>query len=817
MAGIFQKLGNMKTRALLVVVFVAVSIALVMVYMAIKASPTDLLDTGNANAKRIKPGMQNLPGTGESSPVYDPLQVEENKKKAEEALKGSTSAVPTLINQAGDEYGRHGFDVAGSGRCGDECYDESGYDKEGFNRDGFNKDGFDKKGFDKNGLDKNGFDKNGFDKDGYDKNGFDKNGFDKNGFDKNGFDRFGYDKDGFDKNGCNRQGFDRAGKPCKQVLGPDCFNKQGLDANGCNREGLGPDGKACYNKAGFNAAGFDKCGFDKDGFSKDGFDRNGCDRAGNDKTGKPCYGINGLNDKGIDKFGMDKEGFGPDGYDKNGFDKNGFDKDGYDKDGFDKNGCNREGKNRAGKACYDAKGFNDAGFDKQGYDANGFDKNGFDKQGFDKDGYDKDGFNRQGCNRQGLNRQGKPCVGAIGANGVGGAVENPNDLLAGLTPGTGTGGGTSSLDASQAAAADYQRLLAQQEKLDADRNAQLTAEEQAKALADQQARLEAYEAMMNTQAQAILQSWAPPTQVYVKGKPPTVVAPAPTTPGLVNGLPPAGQGPIVAKAGDMLFAVIDTSINSDEPGPVLARIVSEGEMYGAKIMGTFERQDQAVFIRFNVLSLTQIPQSIAIDAIAVDPQTSRTALATAVDNHTLEKYGTLLAASFLQGMGEAVETSIGTPQLSSSGSATIASQIPATTQDQIIVGLGKVGQAVGQELQAKDIQPTVTVDSGTGIGLLLMSDLRIEQPPATEGSTPLRAAAPLAPGEEAKTQPVNGGNPTTGTPATGTPATGTPATGTPATGTPTTGTSTTGTTAAGGNTLTSQSLTSGLGKPFTGL
>ncbi|MFI4957198.1 MAG: TrbI/VirB10 family protein [Gammaproteobacteria bacterium] len=799
MASIFQKLGNMKTRALLVVVLVVIVIALVMVWAAIKASPTDLLNTGSANAKRIKPGMENLPGTGEASPVYNPLQVEENKRKAEEALKGSTSAVPTLVNPVGEEYGRGGFDLAGAGRCGDECYDEAGFDKEGFNRDGFDKNGFDKKGFDKNGLDKNGFDKNGFDKDGYDKNGFDKNGFDKNGFDKNGFDRFGYDKDGFDENGCNRQGFDRAGKPCKQVLGKDCFNQQGLDANGCNREGLGPDGKVCYNKDGFNAAGFDKCGFDKDGFSKDDRDRNGCDHLGKDKNGKACYDINGLTAAGIDKFGMDKNGFGPDGYDKNGFDKDGYDKNGFDKDGFDKNGCNHEGLNRAGKPCYDVKGYNDAGFDKQGYDANGYDKNGFDKQGFDKDGYDKDGFNRMGCNKEGLNRQGKPCVGPIGA-------ETPNEFLAGLTPGVGmgTGGGTSSLDASQAAAADYQRLLAEQQNLDKQRNAELTAEQQAQALADQQARLEAYEAMMNTQAQAILQSWAPPTQVYVKGKAPVEVAPTPTVPGNVNGLPPAGQGPIIQKAGDMLFAVIDTSVNSDEPGPVLARVVSQGPLYGAKLMGTFERQDQVLFIRFSVISMPDIPQSIAVDAIAVDPETSRTSLATAVDNHTLEKYGTMLAASFLQGMGEAVETSLGTPQLDSSGSATIASQIPATTRDQVIVGLGKMGQTIGQELQAKNIQPTVTLDSGTGVGLLFMSDFRMEQPPKNDLNTPLRAEAPLAPGE-AKPPATT---PATGTPATGTPATGTPATGTPATGTPTTGT---------GGTLTSQSLTSGLGKPFTGL
>lgn len=816
MAGIFQKLGNMKARALIVIVLVVIVVAIIMVWTAIRSRPADLIDTGSANTKRIGKGLDNLPGTGEASPVYDPLQVEENKKKAEEALKGTGSAVPTLVNQGGDQYGRSGFDLGGSGRCGDECYDEKGYDEAGFDRNGYNATGFDKNGLDKNGLDKNGFDKNGFDKDGYDKNGFDKNGFDKNGFDKDGFDRFGYDKDGFDRNGCNRQGFNREGKPCTQAFGADCFNKLGLDTNGCNREGMGPDGKACYNKDGFNAAGFNKCGFDKDGFSKDGLDRNGCNREGKDKNGKACYGINGLTAAGLDKYGIDKNGFGPDGFDKNGFDKEGFDKDGFDKDGFDRNGCNREGKNRAGKACYDAKGFNDAGFDKQGYDKDGYDKDGFDKQGYDRDGYDKDGFNRLGCNRQGLNREGKPCQAGVGTAASG---EISTDLLANLRPGTGTAGtgtGTGNVDATQAAAADYQRLLAEQSRLDAQRNAELSEQQRAQALADQQARLEAYEALMNTQAQAILQSWAPPSQVYVKGKAPVEVAAAPAGPTTVNGLMPYGKGPIIQKAGDMLYAVIETSINSDEPGPVLARIVSQGELSGAKIMGTFERQDQKLFVRFNVLSVDSIPQSIAIDAVAVDPETARTSLASSVDNHTLEKYGTLLASSFLQGMGEAVETSLGTPELDSSGSATIASQVPATSRDQVIVGLGKVGQAIGQELESKNIQPTVTLDSGTGVGLLLMSDLRIEQPPPSTTNAPLRADAPLAPGEKPATAPGT-------TPGTA-PAAG-PVPGAPNTTTTTTnnGTSVTSTTqytrqrGVPGSLVNDNMLTSEMGEPFSGL
>ncbi len=723
---IFQKLGNMKARALLVVVLVIVIIAAGLIWLGTRKFSADLLQGGVATTKTISPDLASLPGAGKPDVTYDPLIAKANEAKAKEALAGSSSAVPSLINQGDDEYGRNGFGDLGTGRCGEECYDEKGFDQDGFNREGYNA---------------AGYDKNGFDKDGYDQNGFDKQGYDKNGFDKNGFDRFGYDKDGYDKNGCNRQGFDRQGKPCAKKLGLDCFSADGLDANGCNRDGKGPDGKLCYNKEGFNTQGYDKCGYDKDGFNKDALDRNGCNHEGKDKTGKTCYDINGFTPEGRDKFGRDKNGFDANGLDKNGLDKNGFDKDGFDKNGFDKNGCNRQGLNHAGKPCYDAKGYNDAGFDKQGYDKDGYGKDGFDKQGYDKDGYDKAGFNRNGCNRQGLDRQGQPC--ALGAT---------NSLLPGVA---GTAGQN----------ADYQRLMAEQQGLQAQHNAELFAQQQAQALADQQARLAAYESMMSNQAQAILQSWTPPTQVYVRGTEPKEMEAGPSGPESVNGLLPAGQGPIIQKAGDMLFAVVETSVNSDEPGPVLARIVSEGPLQGARVMGTFERQDTKLFIRFNVLSMPNIPQSITIDAVAVDPETARTSLATAVDKHTLEKYGTLLAASFLQGMGEAVETSLGTPQLDSQGSATIASQVPATSRDQVLVGLGKVGQAMGQDLESKDIQPTVTLDSGTGVGLLVMSDLRVEQPAENENNTPLRPKAPLAPGEQppaVQPVPVQTGNANSG-------------------------------------------------------
>jgi hypothetical protein len=666
--------GGVKARSLVVIMIVILGIVALLIWTALRDTTGSILEV--ANVKHVKP-LQNLPGAGETSVVYDPLQAKQNEAQAAAAKESGQSAIPSLINQGGEGYNRGGFGNLGdnTGRCGDECYDQSGFDAQGF------------------------------DKNGFDKNGFDRNGYDKDGFDKDGFDRQGYDRDGFNKDGCNRQGFTRDGKPCKAGLfNKDCFNAQGKDKNGCDRQGKDAQGAVCYNEKGFNASGYDKCGLDASGL------------------------------------------------DANGLDKDGYDKDGYDKNGLDRNGCDKQGKNKEGKACYNAKGFTADGFDKNGHDAHGFGRDGFDKQGFDKNGlnaagYDRMGFDKDGCNKEGKDRQGRAC----------GKQAEGNDLSNLLTKNTEGEGAPASTQAS--ASAQYERLMADQRALQAQQMAALTSQQQADLAAQQQAAIAAAESLMSNQAQALIAAWAPPTQSYVKGnkKDEKPVAPAGSTqtPG---SLPAAGTGPIVQRAGDIVFAIIDTSINSDEPGPVLARVVS-GPLKGSKVLGTFERQDKKLMLTFTTLSMPNVPESIDIDAIAIDPETARTALASDVDNHYLTKYGSLMASSFLQGMGQAVQTSIGTPQLSSQNSATVATTTAATTRDQVIVGLGAVGQQIATDINQSNIQPTVTLNAGTGVGLLIMSDLRIEAPPKDAAPTPDfgtttsgRTATNLAPVSSSTTQ-----------------------------------------------------------------
>lgn len=183
----------------------------------------------------------------------------------------------------------------------------------------------------------------------------------------------------------------------------------------------------------------------------------------------------------------------------------------------------------------------------------------------------------------------------------------------------------------------------------------------------------------------------------------------------------AKKGPAFVRAGSILPAVMMTAINSDEPGPVLAQVVS-GPLKGARLIGQMVSSDQSVAVQFSSLSMPGASQTFNISSFAVDPDTSRTGLATDVNNHYFLRYGLGLAAAFISGYGEAVQNSGSTTTTNAFGGTTTV--LGDMTHKQIAESaFGKVGQKLGSELDKETNRaPTVTVASGTSIGVLFMAD-----------------------------------------------------------------------------------------------
>ena len=194
-----------------------------------------------------------------------------------------------------------------------------------------------------------------------------------------------------------------------------------------------------------------------------------------------------------------------------------------------------------------------------------------------------------------------------------------------------------------------------------------------------------------------------------------------------GGTSASGHGLI--KAGDVLFAVLDTSVNSDEPGPILATIVS-GKLNGAKLIGSFNLPSNAskMVITFNTMSVPGAAKTTSINAYAIDPNTARTALASRANHHYLSRYGALFASTFLEGFGNAFQSANTTVTIGGTGNmqnTTVQNGIGRSTLENAVIGLATLGKSWGQVAQQNINEPT-TVDlySGTGIGVLFTQDLQ---------------------------------------------------------------------------------------------
>lgn len=185
---------------------------------------------------------------------------------------------------------------------------------------------------------------------------------------------------------------------------------------------------------------------------------------------------------------------------------------------------------------------------------------------------------------------------------------------------------------------------------------------------------------------------------------------------------------VFIKAGTVMFGVMDTAVNTDEPGPVLATILS-GKLQGAKLVGNFQHEamQEAVLIQFNQMSIPKRARSLSVQAVAIDPDTARTALATDVNRHILLRYGSIFASAFISGYGKAI-TQQGTTTVSPL-TGTTTTQTPELDNRQIFfAALGELGTQWGQAIKPYFNTPyTVSVDQGTGIGVLFLTDVDISE------------------------------------------------------------------------------------------
>ncbi|WP_119342951.1 TrbI/VirB10 family protein [Facilibium subflavum] len=188
-----------------------------------------------------------------------------------------------------------------------------------------------------------------------------------------------------------------------------------------------------------------------------------------------------------------------------------------------------------------------------------------------------------------------------------------------------------------------------------------------------------------------------------------------------------GAAPLnLIKAGDILFAVINTAINSDQKGtPVLATVVT-GKYKGAKLLGQFQLSGERLVIKFNQMSIPGHNNSISINAYAIDSETAQSSLAGDINHHYLLRYGSLFAAAFLQGFGTYFNSdNQDSWNCNKSGTICINNKLNDSVRDASFSGLGEIGTSLSSSVRQEFSRPvTVKLAKGAGIGVLFMQDVQ---------------------------------------------------------------------------------------------
>lgn len=176
------------------------------------------------------------------------------------------------------------------------------------------------------------------------------------------------------------------------------------------------------------------------------------------------------------------------------------------------------------------------------------------------------------------------------------------------------------------------------------------------------------------------------------------------------------------KAGDMMQAILETDVNSKEPSAVMAKVIA-GKFAGARLIGSIQVVGKKVVLQFSTINIPGHNKSYAISAVAVDLNTSRTAMASEVNNHYFLKYGLLLGSAFIKGWSEAIKSQNQTTQMSENGTITV--QTGEKSNKEINrEALGEVGTEISSAVRSSQssLDPTIKVYKDTAIGLLLLSD-----------------------------------------------------------------------------------------------
>lgn len=151
----------------------------------------------------------------------------------------------------------------------------------------------------------------------------------------------------------------------------------------------------------------------------------------------------------------------------------------------------------------------------------------------------------------------------------------------------------------------------------------------------------------------------PPKQNYVVGNEAMI---AELRQKVVAAQAAAAVPPPLYKAGSIIHAVLISEYNSDDAGPVRARIVS-GPLAGATLIGNAgapqNQFTKYLPVTFNTISRPQAAHSQGITVTAIDPHTQAPGIRSQVNYHYGQRYGALILSGILDQVSQQIQDNAG--------------------------------------------------------------------------------------------------------------------------------------------------------------
>jgi intracellular multiplication protein IcmE len=179
-------------------------------------------------------------------------------------------------------------------------------------------------------------------------------------------------------------------------------------------------------------------------------------------------------------------------------------------------------------------------------------------------------------------------------------------------------------------------------------------------------------------------------------------------------------GRILVPAGRGVYAHPVLALNSDETSPAVFQADS-GPLAGDRLIGTFSKQANRLII--HISSIIHQGEEIGCDGVVIAPDTMEASVASRVDEHYIGRFLLPAAAAFVNGLGQAIETTSNTTAvLSPLGGATTTTRL--NLPQQLGVGAGAAAAQLGTIInQEAPKGPTISLEANVSVGIMFLSNV----------------------------------------------------------------------------------------------